>query len=596
MHTYFKLMRFIKPHAVIFILAIICMIISTIFNCVSLGMIVPLSDRVLRDGQIIVKNNLPLQIQQFIDILNAIPQLRLLNILAGSILVVFILKGLTLFLQSYLMNDVSQRVIRDIRNVLYRKVHSLSMDYFAQTHTGQLVSRITFDVTIIQDSMAQGIADLIYQSLQVAAFAIMVFFIHWQMAAVAVLIIPIVILPIVKIGRKIRKISTNAQEKMAQINKTLYETISGARIVKAFSMEEKEIKKFESQNRDFYKMIMRIYKRAVALSPFTEFVGVCGGVFVLYYGGREVIKNNLSFGIFILFLGTLLSLVRPIKRLSAVNVINQQAIAAGTRIFELLETTPTVKEDRHAVILPIIKRQIVFKNVYSGYDDRDVLKGINLKVNKGEIIAIVGPSGVGKTTLVNLIPRFYDPTQGQIFIDEYDIKQVTFRSLREQIGIVTQDIILFNDTVRENIAYGSLNAAPNEIINAAKIANAHQFIIEIRDGYDAIIGDQGIKLSGGQRQRLAIARAVVKNPPILILDEATSQLDTESECLVQQALDRLMEHRTVFVIAHRLTTVRRADKIVVIDEGKISAMGTHAQLMGISPLYKKLYDMQFVEL
>lgn len=589
-------MRFIKPHIGIFILAIVFMLFSTVFQCVSLGMIVPLSDRVLSNGKIVVKNTLPFNIQGLVDVLNSTPQIKLLNYLSIGILILFILKGYTLFMQTYLMNDVSQRVIRDIRNALYRKIHSLSMDYFAQTHTGQLVSRITFDVTIIQDALAQGLADFIYQGLQLIAFAILVFTLNYQLAIIVIAVMVLVVVPIVKVGQRIRKISTNVQEKMAHINKSLYETISGARIVKAFSMEEQEIKKFERHNFDFYKLIMRIYKRTVALNPFTEFVGVIAGVFVLYYGGREVIKNSLSLGIFILFLGALLSLVRPVKRLSAVNVINQQAISAGNRIFEILETTPTVKEVKDAIILPVISKNIVFKNVYSGYEGRDVLKDINLEVKKGEIVAIVGPSGAGKTTMVNLIPRFYDPTKGKIFIDEYDIRHVTFRSLREQIGIVTQEIILFDDTVRANIAYGTINTTQEEIIAAAKIANAHQFITQMVKGYDSIIGEVGIKLSGGQKQRLAIARAVLKNPPILILDEATSQLDTESEQLVQQALDRLMEHRTVFVIAHRLSTVCRADKIIVIENGKIVSIGTHERLIEASPLYKKLYDMQFTDI
>jgi subfamily B ATP-binding cassette protein MsbA len=379
---------------------------------------------------------------------------------------------------------------------------------------------------------------------------------------------------------------------MADINSLLYETIIGTRIVKAFNMENHEIGKFNQINQDYYKISMKSIKRLLLLSPATEFLGCIAGIFVFFWGGREVIAGKLSFGVFGLFLGSLLSLIRPFKKLSNVNSLNQQAVAASERIYEVLETHPTVVEKINASELAGFKNSIVFDNVWFNYGSMEILKNINLEVERGQILAIVGPSGTGKTTLVDLIPRFYDPKKGRILIDGIDIREVSLKSLRQQIGIVTQETILFNDTIKANIAYGNLFAAEKEIEQAAIQAYAHDFIKHLPAGYDTVIGDRGMKLSGGERQRIAIARALLKNPSILILDEATSQLDSEAERIVQEALDRLIQGRTVFVIAHRLSTVRAAHWIVVLDKGRIVEQGLHSELIDKEGLYRRLYQIQ----
>jgi subfamily B ATP-binding cassette protein MsbA len=382
---------------------------------------------------------------------------------------------------------------------------------------------------------------------------------------------------------------------MADTNSILYETIIGTRIVKAFNMEDHEINKFNQVNQDYYKISMKSIKRMLLLGPSTEFLGCIAGIFVFFWGGREVIAGKLSFGVFGLFLGALLSLIRPFKKLSQVNSINQQAVAASIRIYEVLDTKPSVVEKADAHELSGFKESIVFENVWFNYGSQEILKNINLEVKKGSMLAIVGPSGTGKTTLVDLIPRFYDPQRGRILIDGIDISEVSLKSLRQKIGIVTQEIILFNDTIKANIAYGRPMATEKEIEEAAKQAYAHDFIKNLPSGYETVIGDRGMKISGGERQRIAIARALLKNPPILILDEATSQLDTEAERIVQEALNALIQGRTVFVIAHRLSTVKNAHRIIVLDKGMIVEQGSHSDLIANDGLYRRLYQMQEVQ-
>ena len=454
------------------------------------------------------------------------------------------------------------------------------------------MSRITNDVRIVENAVSYGSMDLIYESLQVIIFTTVIFFIYFKMALIVFVFLPLITFPIIKVGKALRKLSKRSQEKIADTNSLLYETIMGARIVKAFNMEEYEVNKFNRVNSDYYKICMKTIKRSLFLNPSTEFLGVVIGVLVFYWGGREVIAGRLSFGVFGLFLGSLLSLIRPFKKLSQVNALNQQGMAASERIHEVLETEASVKEPLLPKILSGFKKQIKFNDIWFSYADTQILKGINLEIEYGQMLAIVGPSGSGKSTLVDLIPRFYDPQNGAVSIDGVNIREFSLKSLRSQVGIVNQETMLFNDTIRSNIAYGKPSASFEEIEEAARKAHAHDFILNCPQGYQTVIGDRGVMISGGERQRIAIARALLKNAPILILDEATSQLDSTSERIVQEALDSLVSGRTVFMIAHRLSTVRNANRIVVLDKGLIVEQGTHGQLLEKNGLYKRLYEAQ----
>lgn len=590
---YIDLFRFTMPHLGHLIGGIVCMFVSTIFDGVSMGMIVPFSDKILSNSKIIIPTKLPLFAQNFIDYLNSMSQLTLLYAMSAFVVVLFIFKGLFTYLQSKIMSDVGQRVMRDIRLRLYQKFQTLDLSYFSQKRSGEMISRITNDVAMVENAVSYGFTDLVYQTLQIVLFSAIVLAIYWRLAIVALLMVPFISIPIILVGKKLRKISRSTQEKVADINSLLFETISGVRIVRAFSAEKHEIDKFAGQNQDYYKLNMKSISRTLALGPATELIGVFGGVAILLYVGKQVIEGVLSFGVFGLFLGSVMMMIRPFKKLSAVNSIMQKAFAASTRIYEVLEIQPKIKDDPTAWQINDIRDSIEMKDVWFRYEESEVLRGINLKCRKGEIIALVGASGAGKSTLVDLIPRFYDPQKGAVLIDGRDIKTLNLRSLRQLTGMVTQETILFNDTVKDNIAYGKWGASYDEIVDAAKKAFAHEFIMNLPQGYDTYIGDRGVKLSGGERQRLAIARAILKNPPILILDEATSQLDSQSEKVVQGALDSLMRGRTVFVIAHRLSTVKNATRIVVLEDGMISEQGCHEELLQKAGIYKRLHDIQF---
>ncbi|MCU0650696.1 MAG: ABC transporter ATP-binding protein/permease [Candidatus Omnitrophica bacterium] len=572
------------------------MIMSALFDGVSLGMIMPLADIVFTGKKIVVPSTLPSFLSGYVDKLNIIPPLVLLNYIAVGVIILYVLKGFFGFLQSYLMNDISQLVVRDIRASVYSKFHKLSLDYFSHMRGGELMSRITNDVGMVGNAISYGATDLLYQSLQVAVFAFLILVIHPKLALLSMILLPLTSFPIFKVGRALKKISRQTQEKMADINSLLYETILGMRVIKAFNMSGAEVKKFTDTNNSFYKLSMRATKRMLLLSPFTEMIGVLAAVFVLFLEGKDVIAGKISFGTLGVSLAALLSMLRPFKKLSQVNSIIAQAIAGSERIHQVLDTVPSVGEKEDARIMSGFEDHISFEHVFFNYGHVPILKNIDLKIKSGEIVAIVGPSGAGKSTLLDLVPRFYDPVSGRVVIDGIDVREYSFHSLRKHIGIVTQETILFNDTVAANIAFGMEDASEEKIEHAAKQAYVHDVILKLPHGYDTMIGDRGIKLSGGERQRIAIARALLKNAPILILDEATSQLDTESERLVQDALNLLMQNRTVFVIAHRLSTIRHASRILVMDEGCIVEQGTHEELVEVEGgLYRKLCQNQLIE-
>ncbi len=519
--------------------------------------------------------------------------LHMLTFIPIAIIVLYFLKGLFQYSQAYLMGYVAINVVTDIRDKIYHHLQTLSLSFFTKNPTGILMSRIGNDTNLLQSTVSDSITNLLRDSLTIVGLTGYTFWVNWKLAAVSYLIILWAIIPIRVFGKKSRKFSTKSQRKIGEISKFLFETISGIRIVKAFCMEEYEKKRFSEENYRFLKIrLKRIRIRALA-SPTMEMLGGLASAAILYYGGYNVIKGSLTSGDFFSFVAAFAMMYRPVRLLNKLNQTIQEGLAAAQRTFEILDIKADVVDKPDAVDLPPIKQHIEFRNVFFQYDSEVVLENINLLVSVGEIIAIVGTSGAGKSTMANLIPRFYDVTGGAILIDGIDIRDVTLKSLRKQIAMVTQEIILFNDTIKHNIAYGSLDKSDEEIIAAARAAQAHDFIMENPLGYDAIIGEHGVKLSGGQKQRIAIARAILKDAPILILDEATSSLDSKAEKEVQVALEVLMKGRTTFIIAHRLSTIKKAHRIIVLSAGKIVEEGTHSELMAHKGEYYKLYTMQF---
>jgi subfamily B ATP-binding cassette protein MsbA len=596
MKDYRKLFNFARPYWRSLVLAGFFMGIVTLLDIFRLSAIVPLVDRVFTDKPVVfTSGKFPAFVEYLLNQLNSFKPLEVLYLLLIIMPVALIIRAVFEYFQSYIMSDVGQKVIRDVRDRVYDRLQTLSLEYFTQKRSGELVSRITNDVKLIENAVSYALTDLIYQSFNVVAFAVMTFIINWRLALISIVVLPMVAIPMYSVGKVLRKLSRRLQEKIADINSLLVETFTGVRIVKAFCAESKELERFKKQNYEYYKLTMKSIKRMLILGIVTELTGVAMAFFIIFYSGRKVIEGSLSFGMFALFLAALLSLIKPFKKLSQANSIMEQALAASTRIYEVLDTKPTVVEHSQAGILSGLKESVAFEGVCFSYAEQEILRGINLTVKKGEVFAIVGPSGSGKTTLVDLIPRFYDPQKGRILIDGVDIRQFTLKSLRQQIGIVTQETILFNDSIRANIAYGNPGASQAEIESAARKAGAQDFIRNFPDGYDTVIGDRGMKLSGGERQRLAIARALLKNPSILILDEATSQLDVKSERVVQEALDKLIQGRTVFVIAHRLSTVRNATVIAFLEQGQIVEQGSHEDLLKKDGLYRCLYQIQEVK-
>ncbi|MFA9433590.1 MAG: lipid A export permease/ATP-binding protein MsbA [Deltaproteobacteria bacterium] len=572
MNLYRRLLELVKPHWHRLAIAMVCMVGVAICTAALPYLVKPVLD------DIFIKKNA-----------------ETLKFLSIVVFLVFTIKALTEWGHAYLMSYVGQRIVAHLRQQLYDHLQRLPLSFFDRMPTGLLMSRVTNDVNLVQGAVSNALTGLLKDPLTLVGLLAVMFIREWQLSLISMVVLPFAFFPVVKFGRMLRRISTKSQESMGDISVILHETISGSRIVKAFGMEEYEKERFSRENIRYFRYLMKSVMVRALSSPMMEFLGGIAIVVVILYGGYRVIEGVSTPGEFFSFLGALLLLYEPIKRLSRVNNVVQEGIAAATRIYDILDTSPGIQDQPDAIDLPPIQRELELRNVQFRYDNEPVLKDINLKVSAGEVIAIVGVSGAGKSTLVDLIPRFYEVSDGAVLIDGINVRNVTMDSLRNQIGIVTQQTILFNDTVRNNIAYGDINKSDGEITAAAKAANGYDFIMKMDQGFDTSIGEQGARLSGGERQRLCIARALLKNAPILILDEATSSLDSEAELEVQKALENLMAGRTTLVIAHRLSTIQNADRIVVISDGRIVEEGRHDELMECDGEYCRLYDMQFAQ-
>ncbi|MFP4466257.1 MAG: lipid A export permease/ATP-binding protein MsbA [Candidatus Goldiibacteriota bacterium] len=575
METYKRLLKYIKPYTGRIVGALLIMVFTAALTALSMYIIKPVIDKILANP-------------------NKEEALYYIRILPLAVIVIWVFKGVGLYFQGYLINWVGNRIIMDMRNLLYRHITDLSMRFFNNEKIGTLISRITNDVTLIQGAVANVIGNVIGSLLNIIGLLALMFFLNWKFTLIAVVVFPIAVFPIIKFGRKMKSAARGSQQSMGDITSVLNESFNGIRIVKAFGMEKYERKRFARDLRNYFDYTMRGVRASSMSSPTMETIGAIGIAALIFIAGQAVIRDQITTGTFFAFMGAITGLYPQVKKLNDMNNIIQQALSAAERVFSVLDTKPEIVERPDPVEINDFNESIEFDSVEFSYTSKEkVLREINFKIKKGEIFAVVGASGAGKSTAADLLARFYDVEKGRILIDGTDIRDISFQSLRRLIGMVTQETILFNDTIKNNIAYGNPEADEAKIIEAAKAANAHDFIIKQKEGYDTLIGDRGARLSGGQRQRLAIARALMKNPPILILDEATSALDSESEILVQEALNNLMKNRTTFVIAHRLSTVRNADEIVVIEHGVIKERGTHDDLIAKEGLYKKLYDMQF---
>lgn len=571
MTLYLRILSYIKPYMHRLIFAMFCTIMAAAGNLYIPWIIKDMIDEVLAD-----KNG------------------TMLNWIAASIIAIFVVRGLFWYGQNYLMSYVGQSVIIDIRAAVFKKLQRLSVSFYDKNKTGTIMSYVTNDVNALQSAMVENTIEMITEGFILIGSVVAMIYLDWRLTLFTVCTFPVVLWFMEFFGKKIRKTGGRIQECTADITSVLQESVASARVIKSFVREDYEVDRFDVENRANFRANMKNAQLMATLTPVVELVAAIGVTMIIWYGGNNVINGTITAGSLVAFLTYAVNISNPIKRLTRVIGNIQKALAAAQRVFMIIDMPEEIAESRDAKQLPEVSGKVEFQNVSFAYDDKgNVITDLSFSVKPGEVIAIVGPSGAGKSTIANLLPRFYDVNKGDIKIDGHSVREVTLDSLREQVGIVPQETMLFNGSVYNNILYGHLDATKEEIEAAAKAANAHDFIMQLTDGYETKLGDRGVNLSGGQRQRIAIARAILKNPRILILDEATSALDTESERVVQEALDRLMVGRTSFVIAHRLSTVKNADKILVLEKGNLVESGTHDELLALDGLYAHLYKIQY---
>ena len=571
MTLYLRILSYIKPYMHRLIFAMFCTIMAAAGNLYIPWIIKDMIDEVLAD-----KNG------------------TMLNWIAASIIAIFVVRGLFWYGQNYLMSYIGQSVIINIRAAVFKKLQRLSVSFYDKNKTGTIMSYVTNDVNALQSAMVENTIEMITEGFILIGSVVAMIYLDWRLTLFTVCTFPVVLWFMEFFGKKIRKTGGRIQECTADITSVLQESVASARVIKSFVREDYEVDRFDVENRANFRANMKNAQLMATLTPVVELVAAIGVTMIIWYGGNNVINGTITAGSLVAFLTYAVNISNPIKRLTRVIGNIQKALAAAQRVFMIIDMPEEIAESRDAKQLPEVSGKVEFQNVSFAYDDKgNVITDLSFSVKPGEVIAIVGPSGAGKSTIANLLPRFYDVNKGDIKIDGHSVREVTLDSLREQVGIVPQETMLFNGSVYNNILYGRLDATKEEIEAAAKAANAHDFIMQLTDGYETKLGDRGVNLSGGQRQRIAIARAILKNPRILILDEATSALDTESERVVQEALDRLMVGRTSFVIAHRLSTVKNADKILVLEKGNLVESGTHDELLALDGLYAHLYKIQY---